>query len=519
MTRRQGSFLLLASLTCANFANMHQESVHPYFIKLKMALVKPSKEPLYQRLVNEIKGAIENFELAPSQMIPSTRELAETLDLSRSTVVRCYEDLLARGYIHTVDGVGTFVRAVEKPISKEETQKWPVSARTQKLLAHSRAGLFCHDFPELNFGCTPADLLPLKAWRQIQLKHARETDSQELDYGADPFGYLPLRSALADFLKRVRSVSCSAEQLIVFPSALYPLHLLAESLVNEKQVVIMADPELPYARQTFASAGAEIQFLPVDEEGLNLDHLPSEYSKDSIIYVSPSHHNPSGTVMSMRRREQLLQIAAERKMFIIEDDCNWENRQGPSPLPSLQGLSQSANVIYLSNFWSTLYPLINLGFMVIPKRLIPLFEQIWRVTYHSFQTHLPMLEQLTMHEFIADGHFERQIRKTEKVYLAWWRSLVQALKTELGKHVEIMKSSGGSALLMRLPEEWDHDRILKAAKNSNFALVSTVEFYHSDAPRNEFLVPFIQLEEDDLINRAKEFSKQVITTCASSDQR
>lgn len=499
--------LLLASLTCANFARMQNEPVHPYFVKLKAALAKPSKEPIYQRLFEEVRSAIEKFDLSPAQMLPSTRELADILDLSRSTIVRCYDDLSARSYIYTVDGVGTFVRATEQQLQRDDQQKWPISEHTQKLLATSRTGLFSHDFPELNFGCTPGDLLPLKIWRQIQLKHARETDSHELDYGADPFGYPPLRSALAGFLNRVRGVACSKEQLIVFPSALYPLHLIAVTLIDSGRGVIMADPDLPYARQAFASAGAHLQFLPVDEAGLIIDSAVA--CAGGIFYVTPSHHNPTGSVMSMERRHELLNIAAQHGMFIIEDDSNWENRQGSSPLPSLQGMSQSNNVIYLSNFWSTLYPLINLGYMVVPPNLIALFEQIWRVTYHSFQTQLPMLEQLTMTEFIAEGHFERQIRKTEKVYFAFWRALVQTLKSELGAAVQIMKSSGGNSLLMRLPDEWSHDKILSAARKSNFVVVSTAEFYSGRAPYNEFLVPFIQMDDNGENLPAKEFCKQL----------
>lgn len=500
--------LLLASLTCANFARMEDEPVHPYFVKLRAALAKPSKDPIYQRLFDELSSAIETVDLSPAQMLPSTRELADVLDLSRSTIVRCYDDLLARGYIYTVDGVGTFVRAAEQQPNRNDEQKWPISQRTQRLLANSRAGLFSHDFPELNFGCTPADLLPLKIWRQIQLKHARETDSQELDYGADPFGYLPLRSALAAFLNRVRGVVCKKEQVIVFPSALYPLHLVAETLVDSDRDVLMADPELPYSRQVFADAGANLHFIPVDENGLKTDELEEECA-NSILYITPSHHNPSGAVLSKERREKILDWAAKHGVFIVEDDCNWENRQGSAPPPSLQGLSKSNNVIYLSNFWSTLYPLINLGYMVVPTNLIGIFEQIWRVTYHSFQTQLPMLEQLTMTDFISEGHFERQIRKTEKVYFACWRSLVQTLKSEFGNAVQIMKSSGGNSLLMRLPDEWSHDKILAAARKSNFALVATTEFYHASAPINEFLVPFIQLEESDASSRAKEFCKQI----------
>lgn len=502
--------LLLARLTCANFASMHEESLHPYFVKLKTVLAEPSKEPIYQRLFNEIKKAIENLELTPSQMVPSTRELAETIGLSRSTVVRCYADLLARGYIYTVDGVGTFVRAAEKSPSKEKSQRWPISAKTKKLLATSRAGLFSHDFPELNFGCTPPELLPLKTWRQIQLKHARQTSSQELDYGADPFGYRPLREALAELLTRVRAVSCSADQIIVFPSSLYPLHLVAETIVNAEQKVILADPEQPYSRQTFEEVGANVLFVPVDEEGIKLDQLKPEHCQGSVVYVTASHHNPSGAILSNSRRKQLLGLASSNRMFIIEDDSNWENRQGASPLPSLQGMSDSNNVIYLSNFWSTLYPLINLGFLVIPSDLIPLFEQIWRVTYHTFQTQLPMLEQLTMREFLAEGHFERQIRKTEKVYFSWWRQLVQDLRSEFGQNVQIMKSSGGNALLMRLPKEWDHEQILKAARESNFALVSTADFYSQNPPENEFLAPFIQLENEvNSTQRIKEFSRSL----------
>ncbi|MBX9685588.1 MAG: PLP-dependent aminotransferase family protein [Candidatus Obscuribacterales bacterium] len=488
-----------------------ESTLSSFLDTLKSLSGENQKTPIYQRLTDGFKKAIDELALMPGLALPSTRELAKYLELSRSTIVRCYEDLLAQGYIETYDGIGTFVRRKSKESKNEsrEQAELKLSQTAKKMMTAKRKKLFVHDFPEMNFGCAPAELLPIKIWRQLLLKNCREFEFSKLDYGKEPFGYPPLRKALLEYLRRARAVQAELEQLIVFPSALYGLHLLSNLLSDQSTIVVMSDPGFAYARETFKNSSAKLLFLPTDRQGLKTGELLALAEKPDLIYLNPSQQQPGGAMLSLSRREELIAYATANNALIIEDDFDCEYLHTSAQQPSIQGLSKIDNVIYLGSFWNTLYPLINAGFMLIPKSLIETFEQAWHLTYHSFQTQFPSLEQATLAEFIEQGHLDRHLRSSSKIYSARWRALLHELNKEFSSsEIEISKEPSAFNLLLRFSPIFESEKLREAAIDADLPLLPCLEYYafENSAKPNEFLIPFAQFDEEQIKSRVKTFA-------------
>lgn len=480
-------------------------------MSLSISIDPASSEPVFRQLASQLKMAIESLSLRPGELLPSTRELCESLALSRTTVVRCYEELLSQGYLEAVDGVGTFVSQRIPSLPQHWTASvqtpFSISSYARQLLAKNPRKLFAHDWPELNFGCAPAGELPIKKWRQLLLEHSRNLGASSLDYNQEPFGYLPLRKALCKYLARSRSVRCTADQIIVFPSSLYALHLVSQMLIDRDDLVAMSAPGFPYARHTFVEAGARLAAIPVDVSGLDISHLEKLETAPRMIYLNPSHHQPWGYMLSIQRRQEILDYAARNGTLLIEDDLDCNYRYSGRTAPCLQGLSDRQNTIYAGSFWQTLYPLVNVGYLVIPENLAGLFTHAWHLLYHTFHTQIPLLDQLALTDLIEGGFLERHIRKTEKVYARRMQALVRAITANLGRVVKVYSEPSGMHLTVRFDKNLSDLELRECALGSNFPLVSTAAHYAEEPLEREFIVPFAHLEEEEIDIRVSGFSE------------
>ncbi|MCA9805342.1 MAG: PLP-dependent aminotransferase family protein [Cyanobacteria bacterium HKST-UBA02] len=482
---------------------------------LMISLDPQNPDPLFRQMAMHFKRSIESLRLRPGQLLPSSRELAEKLRVSRATAVRCYEELSCQGYIETIDGVGTFVSRKDcSPPSRQASasvKRMHLSSWAEDLLDRAQDKLFSHDWPELNYGCAPAELLPVRQWRQLLLLHTREFKIASLDYNQDPFGYMPLRRALAEYLGRSRSTRCSPEQVIVFPSSLFSLHLVSQMLIDRDDLVIMDEPGCPYARHTFLQAGATPVCIPVDRSGMVVSDIEKTARElgarvPRIIYVNPSHQQPTGAPLSIERRQELLRYAADRSTIIIEDDVDSDFCHASSSLPSLQGLSDCSNVIYIGNFWQTLYPVVNVGYLVIPDILIDKFTRAWHLLYHTFQTHLPALEQLALTDLLDGGFLERHNRKSGRLYLSRWQAMVSAFTRHLRGIATLAPEPSGMHMLVRFDQSNADQVIRKSALSANLPMLASTSFYMSRRPSGEFLVPFAFLDEQEIANKVSLFT-------------
>lgn len=491
--------------------NVSQETLSARLFTEKLALKLDAKleAPLYRQLGEQLRQAIVALKLMPGELLPSTRELAVALNVSRKTVFRCYEDLQSQGYIKTEAGLGTFVSSLSFASPKGSGEKisgHKLTQYAQTLLDWPDEPSHQGEHPELHFGAPPVSELPLSAWRQMMLKQLRNAELTQFYYDTEAFGYLPLRQALASYLMRSRALQCDAEQLIVFSHALSPLRLFAKIAIEAGDAVAIENPGFPFARQVFASCGAKIIPINVDAQGLRVEELEALKEPVKLVYVTPSHQDPCGAMMSLERRKELLKWAKSKNCIILEDDYDCEFRYTGSSLPALMALDENETVVYFGDMWKTLFPLVNVGYLVLPRRLVDVFKKVQSLSWAKASTSLPLFDQLALTEFMNEGFFERHLRTTRTKYASRYRNLIVALSSYFADRVEYAKDSGSMQLLIRFKQALDDSHVKRTANAAGLALISTETYYHNGSVENEYLLPFVMLDEAEMSSRLKHWA-------------
>jgi len=467
-----------------------------------------ASHPLHQQLYQELRCSILSGRLSAGQRLPSTRALAKTLGLSRATVTQSYEQLTSEGYLQPVIGSGTSVSTqlpdelLQAPSVKPARQLRQTQAakpRPQPAIKLSSYGTKLAEFvqePEIpehviNFRyCRPAvDHFPVETWRRLLLRHCRAGEHELLDYAEGGRGYAPLREALARYLARARAVNCTPEQIIIVNGSQQALQLCAQVLVDRGDVVAIEEPGYLGARQAFLMHGARLHPVPVDEAGLQLEALPDQAAK--LLYVTPSHQFPTGAVLSLPRRLELLAWAEKTGALLIEDDYDSEFRYGGRPVPSLQGLTQSENVLYVGTFSKVLFPALRVGYLVVPQALASVFERAkWLMDRHT-----PTLEQGALADFINEGYLERHLRRMRTLYDQRRQTLVRALQSHFGKDVTILGENSGLHLTIRLRTKWTDAEVTQRATAAGVGLLSARVYYLGDCRGDEFVLGYATLSE------------------------
>jgi GntR family transcriptional regulator / MocR family aminotransferase len=460
---------------------------------------------LRRQLYTEMRGAILCGRLSAGSRIPSTRALAQSLGISRTTVTECYEDLISEGYLNGRIGSGTFVcdqlpehllRAPplrSSPLAKEAPRAVRLSAYGKRVAGVSVVN-DGEDRARINFRhWRPAfDHLPLRVWRRLMARHARTAEPKNFDYTDDPRGYQPLRDAIAKYIGRSRAVRCDASQIFICAGAQRAMDLITRVLVDPEDEIAFEDPGYLGARNIFAAQGAKLLPLRVDESGIDVTQLKSKSSaKTRFVYVSPSHQFPTGVLLSLPRRLELLAWANEQNAFVIEDDYDSEYRYGGRPVPALQGLDQDERVIYVGTFSKVLFPSLRLGFMVLPKSLVdPIARAKWLTDRQS-----PLIEQCALADFIKEGHLERHIRRMRTLYGQRRRALVNAFSKHLNGHATILGDDAGMHLMVRLITRFEDEELIHRAAKRGVELTSARPYYVDTPYNNEFIFGYSNLTE------------------------
>ncbi|MBI5563566.1 MAG: PLP-dependent aminotransferase family protein [Chloroflexi bacterium] len=373
--------------------------------------------PLYQQLYTHLRAAILSGELKRGLKLPSTRALADELNLSRNTVLNAYRQLLAEGYLEGHTGSGTFVADVlpehllTTPDRKRSTTPERIEPHAPPFptlsLPPSNSGLprpFRSEVPAL-------DVFPYELWSRLVARQARRLPRTAFTY-QEPAGYRPLREAIAAHVTVTRQVHCTPEQIIMVSGAQGALDLAARVLLHAGDRVWMEDPGYPGARGALLSAGAQIVPVPVDQEGLMIEAAVAHAPQARLAYLTPSHQFPLGVTMSLTRRLALLDWATRTGAYLIEDDYDSEYRFAGRPLAALQGLDEAGRVIYIGTFSKVLFPALRLGYLILPAPLVDEFLKMRRY----MDTHLPILEQAVLTDFMTEGHFTRHLRRMRTLY-------------------------------------------------------------------------------------------------------
>src|SRR5256884_567066 len=390
-------------------------------VRLDRAAAEPLHHQLYRQIRDELVSGSFNDD---SSRLPSSRALAADLGISRFTVNLALSRLHAEGYLRAKIGSGTFLTEAlpETFLSAGTTNAARLLERPPRLsdrvrnIPDTRAGKQ-FDFgiagpPGVSFvpAVAALDEFPIEIWERLRAQVLAKKGAHLLQY-ASSRGDSDLRKALATYLCDYRGARCHPEQIIITAGTQQAMMISAMALVNRGEVAWIEDPGFYQARRTLGFAGATVVPRPVDEEGITIAR-PSKQRSPKIIYVTPSHQFPLGMTMSLARRTALIEFARACDAYVFEDDHNSEFRYTGPPLPCLQGLDNSARVIYAGPMSKILYPSLRLGYILAPEHLVEPMIKIRAV----IDQHSPAIDQATLARFLTEGFFLTHIKRMRKLY-------------------------------------------------------------------------------------------------------
>lgn len=463
-------------------------------MRAAIAVDPSSATPLTRQIYEAWRDGILSGRFAGGARVPSTRELARALAVSRSTVTQAYEQLTAEGYLEATQGAGTFVcrelpeallRA--RPAAKARAAA-PAAIRLSRLGARLVEDFVYPPTPPgfICFSRWGPDLeqFPFALWRRLLGRHLRQAPRALFDYTRDTQGFEPLRREIAAYATRSRAADCTPEQVIVVNGSQQALDLCARLLLEPGDEVAFENPGYLGTRRVLEACGAKLRPTGVDAEGIRVGDLGGNAR---LVYVTPSHQFPTGVSMSLARRLALLEWARQHRAVIIEDDYDSEYRYRGPPLPSLQGLANDVPVIYCGTFSKVMFPGLRIGYVIAPPPLVPVFTRAkWLGDRHT-----PALEQAALVDFLREGHLERHVRRMRRLYGQRREVLVDALRHHFGEAVEILGDPAGMHVLVRFAD----DGIAERARRNKVQLVGSGAYYLTRPPRNEFALGFSALGE------------------------
>ena len=413
--------------------------------ELTIPLKEDGKEHLYQQIYNYIKNEIRRGSLSAGQKLPSTRRLAEHLQVSRSTVDFAYGQLLSEGYIESRPYKGHFVCEITKLYHPA-----PVSGKEEETPKEASAA---YDFSPNGIDITA---FPFSTWKRISKDVLMDEERNVFELGA-PKGDQRLREAICGYLHGSRGVECTPGQIIVGAGNDYLLMLL-QKILGTAQRVAVENPAYMRAARIFASGGYEVTPVDLDENGMRIDLLKK--SRARIAYITPSHQFPTGVVMPIGRRMEILSWAKEgEERYIIEDDYDSEFRYKGMPIPSMQASDGEGKVIYLGTFSKSIAPAIRISYMVLPKPLLNIYEEkLWFIS-----STVSRIDQAILYRFLEDGYFERYLNKMRKLYKGKHDLLLERLKP-FKKAFRIRGEYAGLHILLEDRRGWSEKEIIEAAE-------------------------------------------------------
>lgn len=428
-----------------------------------------SKLPLYEQIYRYIKTEIQNGNLPYQSKLPSTRNLSMNLQVSRNTVDMAYAQLLSEGYIDSVPKSGYFVCQIEQlelkpfhPLDKKENAK-----------PFAKEGLFTYQY---DFSPFAIDIhhFPLNTWRKLS-KRCLNVSNNDLFLLGDRQGDCKLRSAIEQYLHESRGVQCNKDSILIGAGVDYLLQILSQILqhphLNSK--IAMENPTYIQAYRIFKGLGITTVPVSLDSHGIRIDQLYE--SNANVAYVTPSHQYPLGIVMPIKRRQELLEWANSKpNHYIIEDDHDSEFRYKGKPIPALQGLDEHDKVIYIGTFSRSIAPAIRVGYLVLPKDLLLLYQQ----NYMYYASTVSRIDQEILSTFIQEGYYDRHLNRMRKHYKSKHDALLQALKI-FKNHITIHGENAGLHLVVTFHVPYQEEMLCQKAKEAGIHLYGLKEHFIS----------------------------------------
>jgi len=391
--------------------------------------------PLYRQIHQRVREAVETGLLRPGDRVPATRALAQELGLARGTVATAYKLLIAEGYVEARGQGGCVIAG--RLASAAQTRQ---AVRTRPAPREMDGGA---STPKpFQMGLPALDAFPRKTWARLAARAARATQLHHM-VKESCFGAPELRSAIAGYLKIGRGIDCAPEQVFITSGYRSSMELVMRALLAPGEQVWIEEPAYPPTVALLRGAGLMPVPVPVDQEGLAVP-LGLRLAPDArAAVVTPAHQSPLGATLSACRRRALLDWAAQKQAWLIEDDYDGEFRYVSRPLPALASCDTAGRVIHCGTFSKVLFPSIRLAYVVVPPALVDIFEN----TCSVIATGCPVLTQTIVSNFMLEGYFSRHVQRMRELYGERRQLAIDGLSSVLGNRLQFAPQHGGMHLL------------------------------------------------------------------------
>lgn len=449
--------------------------------------------PLHGQLTRALKSAMFAGSVHVGARLPATRLLARELGVSRNTVLAAYEQLRAEGFVDGRVGSGSYVTpplqtAAPAPAASQPIE--PQSAYARRSRHFQDQGRFLRPLPTearftFNYGMPSTNPVLTSAWAR-ELSHAALYTPPNYPRAQ---GLPILREGICDYLARRRGVQATPEDVLIVGGTQQAMTLVARVLLDEGDEVAIEDPHYSAMRTVLQVHGARLVPIPVDEQGIRVEALPDKPPR--LVCVTPSHQFPMGSVLSLSRRLALLEYARRQRCWIFEDDYDGEFRYDAKPLAALRSLDEDGRVIYIGSFSKALFPSLRLGYVVMPPQLRgDLVAAKWLDDFGA-----PANEQAALANFMANGGFERHLRRTAKTLKERRSALLDGLRRLAGDRIEIADSHAGMHLVvwLRGKSRAEGDAFIEYARTRELGLSSISQYYLDPPNRAGLLMGYASL--------------------------
>ena len=457
---------------------------------------------LHQRIQRALRALILEGALDPGLKLPATRVLAKSLGIARDTVENAYVQLHRDGFIVRREGAGSYVcetlgtelrGAARRRIKAQEiksSQAAPGAGLSQRgrMILDSGGVTDQQVIKAFATGLPETRTFPTDVWERLQRQVMKDYRANVLLHG-DPQGAEPLRKAIATYLNLERGAKCSSDQVLVLSSTRQALFLCAQLLVDVGKPILLENPGYFGARKAFETAETKVLPIDVDELGICTDLLYADRSGANCVYVTPSHQYPTGATLPLERRLELINWAAEKGKWVLEDDYDSEFHYDGQPTACVQGLDKYQRTLYLGTFSKTLYPGLRMGYMVLPHELIKAF------TYarSMIDGHTPQILQLTLARFMEDGHYNAHVRAMRKLYAGRQSIMLDAIGKHLDGIVTALRPQGGLQIPCLLHDGWSEEKTIRQAASAGVQLSGLSRLYAGDQKKQGWLLGYSSL--------------------------
>lgn len=439
-------------------------------------LTATGSDSLYESLYKCIKNDILQGKLCAGEKLPSKRSFAKNLGISVITVENAYGQLSDEGYIYSMPKRGFYVSDIDMVANPNTGAKTSADAN----LFDDSASIACsHYFADFSSNQTDSEIFPFTIWTKT-VRSVLNDNRIQLMINPPCGGILPLRNAIARYLRDFRGMQVFSHQIIIGAGTEYLYGLLIQ-LLGKNLIYGVENPGYHKIGKICKSMGVTYRHVDLDENGVSIHEL--EEKKIDIIHTSPSHHFPTGIVMPVSRRYELLGWAAKKKQhYIIEDDYDSELRLSGKPFPTLQSIDVSGKVIYMNTFTKTLASTVRISYMVLPEDLAKRFYS--ELSFYSCT--VSNFEQYTLAQFMENGSFEKHINRLRNYYQNKRDAILKELKSgSIGKYITIQEEEAGVHFLMHIQSDCTEAEIVEKAKAGGVKLDPLSRYYIKNTEKHE----------------------------------